>query len=47
MTDARAALTLLAEERLGTRVRAAQAREDAQYERSVAVLRKEANRGAR
>lgn len=40
-TEANAATLLLAEERVGTRVRSAQAREDAQYEQSKAALRRE------
>lgn len=40
-TEANAATLLLAEERVGTRVRMAQAHEDAQYERSKAALRRE------
>lgn len=39
--DAKAALQLLAEEQVGYRVRAHEAQEDAQYQRSVTALRKE------
>ena len=39
--DAKAALQLLAEERVGTRVREMQAREDARFERSKAALRRD------
>lgn len=37
--DVKAALHLLSEERLGTRIRQIEAQEDAAYERSKAVLR--------
>lgn len=40
--EANAATLLLAEERVGTRVRMAQAREDAQYEQTKAALEREA-----
>ncbi len=39
--EARAALLLLAEERVGGRVRSIQAREDAELERSLGYLRAE------
>lgn len=42
--EANAALALLAEERVGTSVRMAQAREDADFERSKALLRREVAR---
>ena len=45
--EARAALLLLAEERVGTSVRTAAAREDAALSRSLAVLRAEEARRAR
>jgi hypothetical protein len=38
--EATAAVTLLAEERVGRRVRESEAIEDAKYQRSVAELRK-------
>lgn len=45
--EAQAAVTLLAEERVGRRVRESQAIEDAKHQRSVAALRKEERRGPR
>ena len=45
--EAKAALQLLAEERVGTRVRAVEAREDAEFARSKDVVKREAARGAR
>jgi len=40
-TEANAAAQLLAEEKIGTRIRQAEAAEDAQYERSKAALRRD------
>lgn len=45
--EAKAATLLLAEERLGTRVREAQAREDATFEQSKSILRREEAKRAR